>query len=168
MQKINPTLSDLKTNFKTISSQSTKIEFNRIILQLVKKDRLNVRIPESLCIGFYPNQMQQLSNTLDGNNRMCTRAMCVENDEAQALLYLIFGLSYIRNKCTLGRPGIIIKRGSSKDTTCELASSISEMDSIFMQYFGSGQVIAQTYIKPKGTKASTIRCRYNLNKDYET
>jgi len=34
------------------------------------------------------------------------------------------------------------------------------MDNVFLQNFGSGNTIVQSFIRPKGLKASTIRVRY--------
>lgn len=34
------------------------------------------------------------------------------------------------------------------------------MENVFLQHFGSGRTIVQSFIKPKGSKASIIRVRY--------
>lgn len=90
---------------------------------------------------------------------MKTSVKIITNEQAQTLLYLQFGHSYIKNKSRGGTPGIIIKRGDCNNTACELTYNISEMDNVFLQNFGSGYTIVQSFIRPRGAKASIVRVR---------
>lgn len=57
LQKINPSLQEIRStsNFKTLNDVNCKIDFWKILLNLVRKEKLNIRIPQSLVSGFAPN-----------------------------------------------------------------------------------------------------------------
>jgi len=58
----------------------------KIIINLVKEEKLNIRMPESLVSGFSPNTIYYVGNFLDYNNRLCTKVIEITNEQAQTLL----------------------------------------------------------------------------------
>lgn len=156
----------MKQDYKIVNETSCRIDFMNVLVELLKKEKLNIRMPESLVSGLDRNTIYYVGNFLDNNNRHCSRAIKLINEkQGQTLLYLMFALSQIKNNSSEGTPGIIIKTGDANNTHCELATCLSEMDDVYLKLFGSGSTVVQNFIKPKGTKASIVRVMYTINND---